>query len=304
MKRYISDGGGSKTRRAPKVAFTVLVLVLIGSVAAAFFVKSKIDEHNERQAKYAQIANEKAATVDYTLWPGMNIFKLRTYLQNNGFSSTDIEEAITEELAFFNSNLPNGFLSEVATIEGLLFPETLEFYETDTAGTIFRRFISEQTAIIAENDLIAKYERQGLTLYQALILASIVQSEVSNHEDQKQVAQVFLKRFRDGMMLGSDVTAIYAADLECFKETGAVCASRDMDILRIDSPYNTRRYKGLPPSPISTIGLPALLAVAEPAAGDYLYFLSGDDDITYFAHTNEEHEANKRNHCQIKCTSL
>jgi UPF0755 protein len=70
-----------------------------------------------------------------------------------------------------------------------------------------------------------------------------------------------------------------------------------------DTPYNTRIHKGLPPGPVATPGLTALQAVAHPAAGDYLYFLSGDDDKTYFAKTDEEHQANITNHCQVKCAT-
>ena len=121
-------------------------------------------------------------------------------------------------------------------------------------------------------------------------MASIIQREVITAADAAQVAQVFKKRYDMGMQLGSDVTYQYIAD-----KTGQ---ARNVNL---DSPYNTRRYAGLPPGPISTPGLAALKAVAQPAKGDYLYFLSGDDDKTYFARTNEEHEKNIRNHCQEKC---
>jgi UPF0755 protein len=70
------------------------------------------------------------------------------------------------------------------------------------------------------------------------------------------------------------------------------------------SPYNTYRVKGLPPGPIATPGKDALLAVGKPASGDYLFFLSGDDGITYFARTNEEHNLNIQNHCRQKCQIL
>ena len=69
----------------------------------------------------------------------------------------------------------------------------------------------------------------------------------------------------------------------------------------LDSPYNTRRYVGLPPGPIATPGVDALRAVANPAPGDYLYFLSGDDDVTYFGRTLQEHERNIIDHCAKKC---
>jgi UPF0755 protein len=108
-----------------------------------------------------------------------------------------------------------------------------------------------------------------------------------------QIAQVFYLRLAQSMPLGSDVTYQYIAD-----RTGV---ARDPDL---DSPYNTRRYAGLPPGPIATPGLKALLAVANPAQTDYLYFLSGDDDITYFGRTFQEHEANIKNHCQEKCQIL
>ena len=95
-----------------------------------------------------------------------------------------------------------------------------------------------------------------------------------------------------GMTLGSDVTYQYAAD--------KLGVARDPNL---DSPYNTRKYKGLPPGPISSPGLSALQAAAAPASGDYLFFLSGDDNKTYFAHTNEQHEQNILQHCQKKCAA-
>jgi UPF0755 protein len=108
-----------------------------------------------------------------------------------------------------------------------------------------------------------------------------------------QIAQVFYSRLALGMPLGSDVTYQYIAD--------KTAVARDTNL---DSPYNTRRYAGLPPGPISAPGAKALAATASPAEGDYLYFLSGDDDVTYFARTLEEHESNKVNHCQEKCQIL
>jgi len=74
--------------------------------------------------------------------------------------------------------------------------------------------------------------------------------------------------------------------------------------VNLDSPYNTRRYAGLPPGPIASPSASALGAVANPAAGNYRFFLSGDDDVTYFARTDAEHEANIQNHCQKKCLIL
>ena len=92
------------------------------------------------------------------------------------------------------------------------------------------------------------------------------------------------------MQLGSDVTFIYAATQDGKAPT-----------VNYDSPYNTRVHTGLPPGPISNPGLGALMAVAEPAEGDYLYFVSGDDGMTHFSHTEEEHVAATKQYCIKNC---
>jgi UPF0755 protein len=139
---------------------------------------------------------------------------------------------------------------------------------------------------------VAKFKTRGLTLYQGITLASIVQRE-SGGGDEAQIASVFYNRLRIDMVLGSDVTYQYAAD-----KAGV---PRDVNL---DSPYNTRRYPGLPPGPIAAPGLRALLGVANPAQTDYLYFLSGDDDVTYYGTTLAEHEKNIADHCKEKCQIL
>ena len=140
-----------------------------------------------------------------------------------------------------------------------------------------------------KNNLKEGFKKQGLTLYKGITLASIVQREVLA-PDQPQVAQVFYSRLKQGMNLGSDVTYHYAADKQG--------VARDFNL---ESPYNTRKYKGLPPGPISAPGLSALRATANPALGDYLFFVSGDDEKTYFARTNAEHDKNVSQYCHTKC---
>ena len=121
-------------------------------------------------------------------------------------------------------------------------------------------------------------------------MASIVQKEVSDPSDQRQVAQVFLKRLKEGTVLGSDVTFLYIA-----KKEGRSPSVND------PSPYNTRKNGGLPPGPIANFHLSALQAVANPASGDFLYFVAGDDGKTYFSRTEAEHDANVAAHCKKLC---
>ena len=145
-------------------------------------------------------------------------------------------------------------------------------------------------ADIQANNLEQAYAARGMTLYQGITFASIVQSEVSNKADMPLVSQVFHKRLDEGIVLGSDVTFIYGA-----RKLGVA------PTVNLDSPYNTRVRQGLTPTPVSNPGLDALLAGANPSDTDYLYFVAGDDGKTYFSRTNEEHEALTRQHCMQNC---
>lgn len=224
-----------------------------------------------------------------TFLPGATLAENREGLIEAGYSAAEVDEALskTYESPLF-ANKPAG-----TDLEGYIYGETYTFSSDASVETVLNETFKEFYQQLTENDLINSFKARGLNLYEAITLASIIQREVPSAADQKQVAQVFFTRLKDGMELGSDVTYQYAA-----KKLG-VAPTPDLD-----SPYNTRKYPGLPPGPIATPGLSALEAVAHPASGDYVYFLSGDDDKTYFARTAEEHEKNITDHCQIKCSTF
>ena len=221
-----------------------------------------------------------------TFLPGATLAENRKQLLSAGYSEADIDAALSKT---YNHPL---FTDKPASadLEGYIYGETYNFSGSATVEQILTKTFDEYYAKIQENDLVNKFTAQGLSLYQGITLASIIQREEPNATDQKQVAQVFYLRLSEGMTLGSDVTAYYGAD-----KIGADRA------VSVDTPYNTRIHTGLPPGPIATPGITALQAVASPAPGDYLFFLSGDDDVTYYARTDAEHQANIRNHCQVKC---
>jgi UPF0755 protein len=221
-----------------------------------------------------------------TFLPGATLAEDREVLIKAGYSADEVDVALGE--TYDHPLLADKPAS--ADLEGYIYGETYSFPSTATVSEILVRTFDQFYSVVEKDNLIAGFEQQGLNLYQGITLASIIQREVPHASDQKQVAQVFFKRLAMGMELGSDVTYQYAA-----KKMGVTPSPN------LDSPYNTRRYAGLPPGPIAVPGETALEAVAAPAVGDYLYFLSGDDDITYFARTNDEHEANIRDHCKIKC---
>lgn len=235
-------------------------------------------------------------TFQVTFLPGDTLANAKKRLLKLGvFSATDIDAAFNKQ---YDRPL---FASKPASadLEGYLFGETLEFNAAATVETVLDKFFDHYEEVIEKNNLVEGFKKQGLSLYEGITLASIVQREVSStnpnvaSEDQRNVARVFYNRMAKGMTLGSDVTYQYIAD-----KTGV---ARDPNL---DSPYNTRRYAGLPPGPIATPGVGALLAVANPASNDYLFFLSGDDDVTYFAKTDAQHQQNIVNHCKKKCTIL
>ncbi len=245
------------------------------------FVKGSVDTFN--------ITFYPGATLTDTITKsGANKLDVTTVLQKAGFSDSEIKSALakTYDSPLF-ANKPAG-----TSLEGYVYGETYNFNIGATVEDILTRTFADFYKIVQQEKLIEGFASHNLNLYQGITMASIIQREASSAVDQKQVAQVFYSRLAADMTLGSDVTYQYIAD-----KTGL---ERDP---ALDSPYNTRRYPGLPPGPISTPGLSALQAVAKPASGDYLYFLSGDDNVTYFARTNAEHEANIIDHCKIKCST-
>lgn len=194
-----------------------------------------------------------------------------------GFSENEISDAFSAAYTGYVLDKRPGD----ASLEGYLYPETFQVTATTPLSTVIQMSIDEFTKVVRENQIEEKAASRGLTLHQAITLASIVQKEVSNTEDQRQVARVFYNRLSADMALGSDVTFLYAAALQGVDPT-----------INIDSPYNTRKYKGLPPGPIANFNLSALMAVAEPADNSYLYFVADPEGVTHYAETLEQHEAN------------
>lgn len=232
------------------------------------------------------LVSGKTDSINITITPGRTIKELESDFKKYGYSTEEIEEA-------FSATYTSPLLADKpksATLEGYIYPETFSVQSTDSLKTVLERDFETFYDKLSGDNLIALFKEKGLNLHQALTLASIVQRESSNPVDQKQIAQVFYKRLSMDMKLESDVTFIYAAEkLGVEPRVG------------LDSPYNTRLYKGLPPGPIGNMNYSALQAVAGPAQGDYLYFVAGDDGKTYFSRTVEEHEANVTAHCKKLC---
>lgn len=173
-------------------------------------------------------------------------------------------------------------------LEGYLFPDTYRFNHDATAEDIVKEMIDTMekryTSVMA-SDRYGVAANLMLTPHEYLTLASIVEKEVRTPETMAMVADIFLKRLDIGMALQSDATVNYI--------TGGDDPSVSLADTDIDSLYNTYKYNGLTPGPISNPGLNALAAVATPAANAYYYFLTTDEGDIYYGITHDEHVANK-----------
>ena len=167
------------------------------------------------------------------------------------------------------------------SLEGFLFPATYDFPPHTTAVQALTAMVSRFNQAASSVDLVAQANARHMSPYAVLTLASIVQREGRLDSDFPTIAQVFENRLARGMTLGSDATLYYIKPLGY----GTLTASD----LRIDSPYNTRLHKGLPPTPIVSPGELALRAVLHPTVGDYLYFVTIDKaGHAAFARTDAE----------------
>jgi UPF0755 protein len=170
--------------------------------------------------------------------------------------------------------------------EGGLFPDTYEFSADATPADILQRMASTMEERVASVDW-SPLESLGHTVRDGLIIASMVEAEAKLDKDRPLIASVIVNRLDIGMPLQIDATVLYAMG-----ERGIGLTAKDLET---DSPYNTYRNLGLPPTPIDAPGLASLVAAADPATTDYLYYvLTSSDGGHSFATTYEEFQAFKQ----------
>jgi UPF0755 protein len=179
--------------------------------------------------------------------------------------------------------LPKG----TPTAEGFLFPKTYEFVKHDlTERDVIERMLEQFDADAADLPW-ANAERLGLSPYEVVIVASMIEREAGVPHDRALIAGVIYNRLRDGMQLGVDATLLYDDPTP----DGQLTTSD----LETNSPYNTRINTGLPPTPIANPGRDSLEAALEPATTPYLYYVLCPQDgqgVSRFARTYDEHLRN------------
>ncbi len=261
--------------------------------ARAFAVYSRLTDRVYQAGKYEMPTNigakraaeilEEGPIVNYdrfTIIPGQRLVDI----QNNvdeipRFDGEKFIEAANSG-EYRSRYLPEGSNN----LEGLLLPETYSISETETESNILQRALAEFDARAQSNGLTSDF--RGLSAYQIIIVASLIEKEARFAEDRELIASVIYNRLEMGMRLQIDATIIYGE--------GRSSGSPTPEELQTDGPYNTYTREGLPPTPISMISMDSLRAALNPADSDFLYYVIKDRETGAhaFGRTFEEHRAN------------
>ncbi len=209
-----------------------------------------------------------------------------------GYSVLDIAKLLEKEgivdrekfLALAKEFAPYSYMEKdknsVYRAEGFLFPATYtvstDVTEQDILKVMAETFDSRLTETMRQ-----EAKEKGLSIYELVTLASLVEKEARYAEDRPIIAQVFFKRMKVGMPLQSDAPFQYLKD----------APKEDLSIedTKVDSPYNTYQHMGLPPGPIANPGVDSIDAVLHPSATDYLYFVADREGHNHYSHTYAEH---------------
>lgn len=231
----------------------------------------------------ATLTEGKVTQYVFTIPEGYTVQQIANLLGEKGYAQPEVflQEAAQGD---FDFTFIKGLKKGTGRLEGYLFPDTYHIQKGMSEKAIItmmlKRFAQEITP-----DYQAKAQAQGLTLHQAVTLASIVEREAAKDSERSKVAAVFLNRLKTKMKLESCATVQYAIG-----EHKERLLYRD---LRVESPYNTYKYLGLPQGPISAPGRASLLAVVNPAPVDFLFFVVSVDGQHAFSKTLAEHNRNK-----------
>lgn len=229
---------------------------------------------------------EPVPTVRLTVPEGFRVAQTAERVQEDlGVPATKFLKAAARE----DWSLPPYLPSDATTLEGYLFPETYQFIEGRTkADDVIQRML-DQFALESETLPWANAEELGLTPYEVVIVASMIEEEAKLEQERAVIAGVIYNRLREGMVLGIDATLLY--------DDPTPDGQLSFSDLEFDSPYNTRINAGLPPTPIASPGRASLEAALSPANTEFFYYvLCGADGRHEFGVTLADHESNR-----VKC---
>ena len=227
--------------------------------------------------------------VTFVILPGWRLEEIAASLPTSGLSisADDFLDAARTAHSEYD------FLVGANTTEGFLIPDSYIVPRDATADVLVNGLLRNFTLRLTP-EIRQGFEQQGLTIYEAVTLASLVEREAVQDEEQPLIASVYINRLRQGMKLDADPTVQYALGYNILTQNWWTSPLTLID-LQVNSPYNTYLNEGLPPTPIASPGLDALHAVAFPAESNYLFFRARCDGLGYheFSETFDEHLANE-----------
>jgi len=175
---------------------------------------------------------------------------------------------------------------EISSLEGFLYPETYYFASEADERSILIHMVKQYFSVTSNVNF---KPLQNLDYYQTIIMASIVEREAKYSTEKPVIASVYLNRVEQKMKLQADPTVAYV--LEQAGKTRKKIYYRDLEV---DSPFNTYKYKGLPPTPICSPSVSAIEAVLNPEDTDYFFFFAGKDGRHIFSQTYSQHLSKQR----------
>lgn len=247
----------------------IALVVLTAAIAAAVWAGWTALEHHDEAAQPPTTTVEPPKQVRVTLPEGLTVNQMAVAADH---ASRRITTAGYLRQARVQKR-PAGF-GNPRSPEGFMFPDTYFVFETDPAAALVEKQLENFRSKWAKVDMT--YARsKNLTDYDVLIIASMIEKEVVVPSERRLVGAVIYNRLHDRMPLGIDATLRYGLDIP---PTKAITKSQ----LASGSPFNSRRFRGLPPTPIANPGLAAIQAAAHPAKVDYLYFVRKPDCHSHF----------------------
>lgn len=238
----------------------------------------------ELDAVIDALASGASTEFRLTVIEGLTVAETLTRIADaSDISVAELETALTD--GSVTSALLEDQPQTVADWEGLLFPDTYNFLLGSSAATILQRMSDTMASRVASVDW-SRLEELEVTQYEAIIIASMIEEEVRVEAERPIVASVIYNRLANDWLLQIDATVQYA-----LPERKPALSFADLEI---DSPYNTYRNRGLPPTPIAGVRLTSLQAAADPADTNFFYYVLTSLDGTHgFAETEAEFEALK-----------
>lgn len=217
-----------------------------------------------------------------TILEGWNLRDISKYLGGKGFSKTEFLELTQKDFSGkydFLNDKPKDL-----NLEGYIFPDSYKIRKEETIQDIINKTLQNFDKKITP-ELRQEIEKQNKTIFEIITMASLLEREVKTLEDKKIVSRILWKRLENNIPLQVDATISFI--------TGKKPANISIEETKIDSPYNTYKYKGLPLGPICNPGLESIIASIYPESSDYWYYLSTPEGKTIFSKTLEEHNIAK-----------